>query len=97
MYSKPELYGPLRDPSRTPRIERQESPGNQDGHYRGKVQPVDLINAQTVAGTIGAHEAIMIEYLCRWRLKGGIEDLEKVGWWLEQLMSIAQEITEKES
>lgn len=74
---------------------RDAAPGNLDKHYRGTVQPVDLINAQTIEGTIGPHEAIIIEYLCRWRIKGGIEDLHKAAWWLEELVSISQELTER--
>jgi len=77
------------------REDREKSPGNEDRHYRGKVQPKDLINAQAIEGTIGPHEAIMIEYLCRWRIKGGVEDLKKVSWWLTELLNVAPEILER--
>lgn len=73
----------------------EESPGNEDRHYRGSVQPKDLINAQAIEGTIGPHEAIIIEYICRWRIKGGIEDLDKVEWWLKELKLIAQGILDR--
>lgn len=65
------------------------SPGNEDSHYTGSVQPIDLIDSLTLEGLIGAHEAAVIKYVSRWRKKGGLEDLNKAKWWLDRLIALA--------
>lgn len=65
------------------------SPGNEDGHYFGKIQPIDFIEDQQ----LGHHEANVVKYICRWKRKGGMEDLKKAVWFLHRLIRL----TEKEN
>ena len=57
------------------------APGN-DGQYVGDVQPIDLIIAQDLSFL----EGNIVKYICRYRVKGGLEDLEKAKWYLERLI-----------
>lgn len=54
-------------------------------HYRQyKIQPVEFI----VANDIPYIEARCIEYLLRWRQKGGVETLRKVQHYVEILIEL---------
>ena len=57
------------------------APGN-NGQYVGEVQPIDLIIAQDLSFL----EGNIIKYICRYRVKGGLEDLEKAKWYLDRLI-----------
>ena len=51
-------------------------------HYKGmKIQPAYFCHVNN----IGYLEATAIKYLCRWRLKGGFEDLDKAIHFIELL------------
>ena len=58
------------------------APGNKDNHYKGKIHPIEFIEDQE----LGAHEANIIKYICRYKDKGGAEDLEKAKWYIERLI-----------
>ena len=58
------------------------SPGNEDKHYFGSIEPIDFIEDQQ----LGYHEGNIIKYISRWRYKGGILDLFKAGWFLMRLI-----------
>lgn len=62
------------------------SPGNEDGHYFGRIEPLDFIEDQA----LGYHEGSIIKYVSRWRYKGGIQDLMKAGWFLLRLIQFEQ-------
>jgi hypothetical protein len=66
-------------------MSQQESPGNEEQHYQGDVQPIDFIEAQS----LGAHEANIVKYVCRWRQKGGIQDLLKIVWYVMRLIKLS--------
>ena len=54
-------------------------------HYKDfKIQPVQFIHANN----IGFIEGNIIKYICRWRAKGGIQDLEKVKHYVEMLIEL---------
>ena len=54
-------------------------------HYKEmKIQPVEFIHANN----IGFCEATAIKYLCRWRKKGGIEDLKKAKHFIDVLIEL---------
>jgi hypothetical protein len=55
-------------------------------HYKGKIEPIDLIEAQE----LGFHEGNVVKYVSRWRRKNGLEDLLKCKWYLERLIKIAE-------
>jgi len=62
--------------------DRNASPGNEDGHYSGPIQPTDFCLMQG----LGLLEHGVIKYLCRYRKKGGMLDLEKACWYLMRLI-----------
>lgn len=65
-----------------------ENPLNvQEGgtHYKEmKIQPVEFVHANN----IGFCEATAIKYLCRWRKKGGLQDLRKAIHFIQVLIEL---------
>jgi len=56
-------------------------------HYKCmSVQPWDFI----AANGLGFFEGNCIKYICRWRTKGGIQDLEKARHYLDKLLELAR-------
>lgn len=54
-------------------------------HYKDMpIQPVEFIHANG----IGFCEGSAIKYLCRWKYKGGIQDLEKAKHFIEMLIEM---------
>ena len=54
-------------------------------HYREMaIQPVEFIHRNN----IGFIEGCVIKYLCRWRSKGGVEDLQKARHFIDLLISL---------
>jgi len=54
-------------------------------HYKGlPIQPVEFIHANN----IGFLEGNAIKYLCRWRNKNGIADLEKARHYIDMLIEL---------
>lgn len=54
-------------------------------HYKKfKIQPVEFIHANNIPYI----EGNCIKYLCRWREKGGLQDLEKVMHYLGLLLEL---------
>jgi hypothetical protein len=62
-------------------------------HYKGlAIQPVEFIHANR----IGFIEGNAIKYLCRWRDKGGLADLEKAKHYIELLIELEGQSVSKE-
>lgn len=58
-------------------------------HYTaGKVECIDAIEAATahLGGVDGFLTGQVIKYVWRWKLKNGVQDLEKAKWYLERLI-----------
>jgi hypothetical protein len=54
-------------------------------HYKAKpIQPWDFIHGNG----IGYLEGNAIKYLCRWRDKGGIDDLRKARHYIDKLIEV---------
>ena len=53
-----------------------------DHYQRLKIQPIDFI----LSNEIPFCEANAIKYLCRWRHKNGIQDLEKARHYIDLLI-----------
>ena len=54
-------------------------------HYKDmKIQPVQFIHANG----IGFIEGAVIKYLCRWRVKNGVQDLLKARHFLDLLIEL---------
>ncbi|MDE1906538.1 MAG: DUF3310 domain-containing protein [Rhodospirillales bacterium] len=52
-------------------------------HYKGMpIQPVEFI----VANNLGFLEGNVIKYVCRYKAKGGMQDLEKARHYLDMLI-----------
>ena len=66
-------------------------PINNPKHYKGEVEPIELIQAQE----LGYCEGNIVKYVVRWKEKGGVEDLEKCHWYIHQLIEYEKEKQEK--
>jgi hypothetical protein len=54
-------------------------------HYKQfKIQPVEFIHANGISYI----EGNIIKYICRWRFKNGIEDLEKIKHYVDLLIKL---------
>jgi len=73
---------------------KTKSPGNEDGHYSGEIQPVDYAEAQGWAP--GAYQFSIIKYVTRYQKKAGILDLEKAKWFIEKLIKFEQNRADRE-
>lgn len=66
---------------------REKAVGPDDGRYEGEsVQPIDLIESMN----LGFHEGSIVKYMCRWKNKGGVEDLKKAQQYLGWLIAKAE-------
>lgn len=62
---------------------------NHPSHYTsGKVECIDAIESATgdLTGIEAVCTANIIKYVWRWKLKNGVEDLEKASWYLNKLI-----------
>lgn len=56
---------------------------NHPSHYtRGKIEVADFIDDQR----LDWKEASIIQYVCRWRMKNGVEDLRKARWYIDRII-----------
>ena len=74
--------------------DRDNDPVNRPAHYRqGTVECIDALAAATVG--LGGLEAVCtanaIKYLWRWKMKNGVQDLEKARWYLNKLIEEVKE------
>lgn len=64
-------------------------------HYRsGGIQPIEYIDANK----LGYYEGNILKYITRYKMKNGVEDLQKAKWYLERLIdnTIVNSITEEQ-
>ena len=55
------------------------------GHYKDfPIQPVEFIHKNK----LGYIEGAVIKYICRWRNKNGVEDLEKIKHYVDLLIEL---------
>lgn len=61
-------------------------------HYQSKngIEVIDVIEAFTedLEGIEAVCTANAIKYLCRWKNKNGVQDLEKAMWYLQHLINV---------
>ena len=64
---------------------------NHPKHYQSKsgLEVIDVIDAFTegLEGTEAVCTANVLKYVCRWKQKNGLEDLQKAMWYLNHLIS----------
>jgi len=58
-------------------------PTNPDYYRRGKIEVADFIDDQN----LDWKQANIVKYVCRFKYKGGLEDLKKARWYLDRLIS----------
>lgn len=63
---------------------------NHPSHYQSEsgLEVIDVIRAFTsdMTGMEAVDTANVIKYICRWKHKNGLQDLEKAAWYLEDLI-----------
>lgn len=73
---------------------------NHPSHYQSEtgLEVIDVIEAFTfdLRGIEGFDTGNVIKYICRWKEKGGLTDLNKAKWYLEHLIAHV-ELLEKEN
>ena len=71
---------------------------NHPAHYKSKagLETIDVIDAFTsdLIGTEAVCTANVIKYICRWKHKNGLQDLEKAKWYLEHLINYMKKETD---
>lgn len=71
------------------RMDTDKEMVNHPSHYTsGKVECIDAIESATgdLTGIEAVCTANVIKYVWRWKLKNGVEDLEKASWYLNKLI-----------
>jgi hypothetical protein len=62
-------------------------------HYKDMpIQPVEYIHANA----LGYFEGNVVKYISRWRLKNGVQDLEKAKHYVELLIELEHRRVDKE-
>ena len=73
---------------------------NHPKHYQSEtgMEVIDVIHAFTfnLTGIEAFDTGNILKYICRWKEKNGVQDLEKAKWYLEHLIEHASTI-EKEN
>lgn len=71
--------------------ENKDDMVNHPSHYKTKagLETIDVIEAFTdeLNGIEAVDTGNILKYICRWKRKNGIQDLEKARWYLNHLIS----------
>lgn len=72
---------------------------NHPNHYQttSGLEAIDVIESFTsdLKGIEAFDTANIIKYICRWKKKNGIEDLEKLIWYAQHLVDYENKLTGK--
>ena len=64
---------------------------NHPAHYKSEkgIEVIDVMEAFTegLSSIEAVDTSMVIKYICRWKQKGGIEDLQKAEWYLNHLIN----------
>lgn len=70
-------------------------------HYQSKtgLEVINVIEAFTdgLNGIEACDTGNVIKYICRWKQKNGVQDLEKAMWYLQNLIDHVNSLEEKEN
>ena len=70
--------------------ESQDKLVSHPGHYQSKsgLEVIDVVEAFTdgLEGIEAVDTGNVIKYICRWKKKNGLQDLEKALWYLQHLV-----------
>lgn len=89
------IFTEVYTPEEPPEVGEEEEPTEQSksaldvqisgSHYKTlKIQPIEFIHANNIPFI----EGNVIKYICRWRSKNGIKDLEKVKHYVDLLIEL---------
>lgn len=74
---------------------------NHPPHYQSKtgMEVINVIEAFTdgLNGIEATDTGNVIKYICRWKGKNGLQDLEKAKWYLEHLIKHVEKSNKKEN
>ena len=74
---------------------------NHPPHYQSSsgLEAIDVIEAFTdgLNGIEATDTGNVIKYICRWKGKNGLQDLNKAKWYLEHLIKHVEKTTKKEN
>lgn len=62
------------------------APGEFGQYSQFNPEPIDIIEAWKLPH----HEASILQYIVRHRVKGGVEDLKKARWYLDRLIAMEE-------
>lgn len=75
--------------------ESKDSMVSHPNHYQSKngLEVIHVIKAFTeeLVGMEAVDTANALKYICRWKKKNGIQDLEKAMWYLQDLINILKQ------
>lgn len=90
---------PFNDVLSKARMDSEPDNVNHPSHYMSctGLETIDVIEAFTsdLTGMDAVCTANVIKYICRWKHKNGIEDLEKAQWYLNRLIEDNKPIERK--
>lgn len=69
---------------------------NHPSHYNaGKIECIEALESATagLCGIEAIYTANAIKYLWRWKLKNGVQDLEKAKWYIDKLIEKQKEMS----
>ena len=70
-------------------------------HYQSEtgLEVIDVIEAFTfdLKGIEATDTGNVLKYMCRWKNKNGLQDLDKAKWYLTHLIERVRKLEEKES
>ena len=70
-------------------------------HYMSEtgLETIDVIEAFTarLMGIEATDTGNILKYMCRWKEKNGLQDLEKAKWYLEHLINHVRKLEEENS
>ena len=70
----------------------REDIDHQDHYERYSIQPIDFIEENDLS----FHQGNIVKYVCRYRYKGGVDDLYKALWYLKRLINLEEDNNNEE-
>jgi hypothetical protein len=68
-------------------VEEQTDMVNSPAHYnKAGIETIDIIQSVTGDGFETYLQGNILKYICRYKYKNGVEDLEKARWYLNRLI-----------
>lgn len=87
-----DFYRKYTDTIDTKDYESEDKMVSHPSHYQSKngIEVIDVIEAFTedLEGIEAICTGNAIKYLCRWKNKNGVQDLEKAMWYLQHLINV---------